>query len=196
MRQILHYCTFIKYLSIYSSVLPYQSTSRTADETKQRRKKTFGLSNVSLSVSSQSRTIVSLSSVSGFVSTRHFKCLYLDSIQARFKRHSAKSSPSLLVQTQSAPSDNLSCCFLSAWSGPVHRLPVSSSSTLDRNPLTPANIWLRSLFTHSLPDKSLCSRLRCFGSTPGGRCYQNITHQDCLKQVCLDVSTSLFYAVY
>lgn len=132
MIQILHYCTFIKYLSIYSSVLPYQSTSRTADETKQRRKKTFRLSNVSLSVSSQSRTIVSLSSVSGFVSTCHFKCLYLDSIQARFKRHSAKSSPSLLVQTQSAPSDNLSCCFLSAWSGPVRSIVSPSLPRLHR----------------------------------------------------------------
>lgn len=123
---------------------------------------------------------------------------YLDSIQARFKRHSAKSSPSLLVQTQSAPSDNLSCCFLSAWSGPVRSIVSPSLPRLHwtENPLTPANIWLWSLFTHSLPDKSLCSRLRCFGSTPGGRSCQNITHQDCLKQVCLDVSTSLFYAVY
>lgn len=136
MRQILHYCTFIKYLSIYSSVLPYQSTSRTADETKQRRKKTLCVRSdylMSLCPSLHSRGQSSLSRV--FQASSPLVILsvsYLDSIQARFKRHSAKSSPSLLVQTQSAPSDNLSCCFLSAWSGPVRSIVSPSLPRLHR----------------------------------------------------------------
>lgn len=149
MIQILHYCTFIKYLSIYSSVLPIRAhhARQTGRNNDVRRRSDYLMS---LCPSLHSRGRSSLSRV--FQASSPLVILsvsYLDSIQTRFKRHSAKSSPSLLVQTQSAPSDNLSCCFLSAWSGPVHRLPVSTSSTLDRKP-THTCQHLALVFIHSL----------------------------------------------
>lgn len=132
MRQILHYCTFIKYLSIYSSVLPIRAhhARQTRRNNDVRRRSDYLMS---LCPSLHSRGQSSLSRV--FQASSPLVILsvsYLDSIQARFKRHSAKSSPSLLVQTQSAPSDNLSCCFLSAWSGPVRSIVSPSLPRLHR----------------------------------------------------------------
>lgn len=195
MRQILHYCTFIKYLSIYSSVLPIRAHhARQTRRNNDVRRRSDYLMSLCPSLHSRGRSSLSRVFQASSPLVILSVCIWIPS-----RRDLSDTRPNLLRLCWSKHTQRQSLLLLFIClvrSGPIHRLPVSTSSTLDRNPLTPANIWLWSLFTHSLPDKSLCSRLRCFGSTPGGRCYQNITHQDCLKEVCLDVSTSLFYAVY
>lgn len=196
MVQILHYCTFIKYLSIYSSVLPIRAhhARQTGRNNDVRRRSDYLMS---LCPSLHSRGRSSLSRV--FQASSPLVILSV-CIWSRSRRDLSDTRPNLLHLCWSK--HNLHPATISPAAfylpGPVRSIVSPSLPRLHwtENPLTPANIWLWSLFTHSLPDKSLCSRLRCFGSTPGGRCYQNITHQDCLKEVCLDVSTSLFYAVY